>query len=217
MSTATKLKIFRAALSEVGDRTITDTGDDREAVRVCVERYDDVVADCLQEASWNFAMETVKLDADTGVTPEFGSYTEVFAKPADWVQTHGVSADEDFNLPLEDYVDEVHWWSAAVTPIYVKYVSNDTGMGLELSRWPRTFTRFVELALADRILPRINQDEKIKTRIKDDLKMARKNAKNKDAWNEKQTKYPPQGSWSRSRGGRSGNSRDMGRRNSFTG
>ena len=214
---ATKLGIFNEALFEVGDRQLTDTGEDREAARTCVMRYDRCVADCLEEASWNFAMETVQLDADTGVEPSFGSRSEVFAKPTDWVRTHAISADEDFVNPLDDYVDEVNFLSSSVSPIYVKYVSNDTGMGLDLARWPASFTRYVELQLAWRILPRINQDEKIKDRIKDDLDMARKNAKNKDALNEVQPKYPPPGKWTRSRSGRGGGWQDRGSRNSLTG
>ena len=54
---ATKLGLFQAALTELGEETTNDTGEAVDSVRVLVQRYDRVVADCLSVASWNFAME----------------------------------------------------------------------------------------------------------------------------------------------------------------
>ena len=88
---ATKGGIFTAALTELGHRKLSsDTGENVEAGRVLNAHYDRVVRDCLAEASWNFAMESIKAVADTGVEPEFG-LKEVFAKPSDWVRTFALS------------------------------------------------------------------------------------------------------------------------------
>ena len=151
---ATRLALWNNALGELGHTRLSDTGEPTPAARELVAVHDQVVAECLSVGSWNFAMETIKAAADTGVTPEFG-YPEVFAKPADWVRTIGVSLDENFAYPLLHYYDDASFWSADSTPIYVRYVSDDTGLGLELTRWPPAFTRYVELALAERVCLRV--------------------------------------------------------------
>lgn len=211
---ATKQEIYTGALYELGDRKVL-TSEATTARRVLDELYDRTVKYCLEEASWNFAMETVKLDADTGVEPAFG-YSEVFAKPGDWLSTHGISTDEYFHNPLMEYYDDVNYWSADTSPIYVRYVSNDTGMGLDTSRWPESFTRYVELELAFRAAPRLVQDKKKRIEIQQLRDKARVNAKNRDAMNEPQPKFKPAGAWTTSRqGAMSG--RDRGRRNQLIG
>lgn len=211
---ATKAGVFNAALIELGHKTLVDTGEAVESGRVLNQVWSRVVADCIAAGSWNFAMETIKADADTGVTPAFG-YTEVFAKPSDWVRTIAVSLDENFSSPLMQYYDDDSFWSASSTPIYVRYVSDDTGLGMELTRWPATFTRFVELELASRVAPRLTQSEKLRERIDNDRDKARKRALNVDAMNENQPRFAPPGNWSMARGGRGGN--DRGNRGSLTG
>jgi len=210
---ATKIGMFNAALIEIGDNVLVDTGEATEAGRRLNQVYTRVVDDCLSVGSWNFAMESIKTTADTGVTPNFG-YSEVFAKPADWVRTIAASADEYFSTPLIQYVDDSNFWSADTSPIYIRYVSNDTGLGFELTRWPAAFTRYVELELAVRVCPRLTESEAKLKRVSEDRDKARRVALNQDAMNEAQPKFPPMGSWNSARGGRRG---DRGNRNSFTG
>jgi hypothetical protein len=211
---ATKLALFNAALLEVGHTTLTDTGEAVEAGRVLNEVYSQVVDECLAVGSWNFAMETIKAEADTGVTPEFG-FTEVFAKPTDWVRTIGISQDEYFAYPLLHYYDDANFWSADVSPIYVRYVSDDTGLGYELTRWPAAFARYVGLELADRICLRVTQNLSLREEIAAKRDKARTRALNHDAMNEPQPKFAPPGSWTTARWGRSGG--DRGNRGSLIG
>ncbi len=211
---ATKKAVFNGALTEIGHRVLTDTGEDVEAGRVLVERYDQVVRDCLSAGSWNFAMETIKSDADTGVTPEFG-FTEVFAKPSDWMRTFAVSMDEYFNFPLLGYYDDASFWSADSTPIYIRYVSDDTGLGFELTRWPAAFARYVELELATRTAKRLSQDVDI-SKLEDTRDKARRRSLNHDAMDEPQPKFTPPGTWTTARGGRTSRD-DRGNRGSLTG
>jgi hypothetical protein len=212
----TKLAVFNNCLGELGHRRLSDTGEAVEAGREIVAVYDQVVAEAIASGSWNFAMETIKADADTGVTPEFG-FPKVFAKPSDWVRTIGVSQDEYFAYPLLHYYDDDNFWSADNTPIYVRYVSNDTGLGLDLQRWTAHFARFVELHLADRVCMRLTQKESLKERIAKDRDKARRTALNHDAQNEASPKFPPPSSWTRSRWGSSGGHRDRGSRGSLIG
>jgi hypothetical protein len=210
---ATRQKLLTGALKALGERRF-DTGDGAKPVRAFNDVYDEVLEECLQEGSWNFAMETIKADADTGVDPNFG-YTEVFAKPSDWVRTHAVSQDEYFAYPLLHYYDDERYWSADSTPIYVRYVSNDTGLGNELSRWPASYRRYVELELALRIAPEITQSSTIIQQVEKQRDKARTNARNKDAMDEANPKFAPPGTWTRSRTSRTGG--DRGSRNSLTG
>ena len=212
---ATKLKLFNAALRAIGSNKVTDTGDTNESARSLVDVYDDVVADCLETGSWNFAVETIKVAADTGVTPEFG-FSEVFAKPSDWVRTVAVSEDEYFSYPLLHYYDDSNFWSADTSPIFVRFVSSDTGLGLDLTRWPASFRRFVELELASRVCMRLTQSNSLEDRTMAKRDKARKNALNKDAMNEPNPRFPPPGRVTQARSGRIGWG-DRGSRNSLTG
>lgn len=211
----TKLEVFNGALGELGERRLSDTGEPVESARALLDRWSRVVADCLEAGMWNFATETVKLVSDTGVTPNFG-YQEVFAKPTDWVKTIAVSQDEYFSVPEIHYYDDVNFWSADYSPIYARYVSNDTGMGLDLTKWPARFTRFVELELAERVCMRLTQNASLKEQIMKDKKDARKAAKNSDAMDEAQPKFFPQSSWGAARGGRLSRG-DRGSRSNLTG
>lgn len=212
---ATKLGLLNNALLEVGHRPLSDTGEAVEAGRVLNTVYDQVLRECLSVGSWNFATETIQADADTGVTPAFGQFTEVFAKPSDFVRTVAVSADPDFSLPLLNYYDDINFWSAAQTPIYVRYVSSDTGMGLELTRWPALFSRYVELELASRVSFKLSQSPDVEKMVHAKREDARKRALNVDAMNEPQPKFAPPGSWNSAR---SWSSRgDRGSRGNLTG
>lgn len=211
---ATKAGLFNNALVELGHRPLLDTGEAVEAGRLLNQVWSQVVNECLSVGSWNFATETIKAVADTGVTPGFG-FTEVFAKPSDFVRTVGVSQDEYLNYPLTQYYDDVNYWSADSSPIYVRYVSNDTGMGFELTRWPAQFARFVELELAARIAPKL-VNENAAERVEKKRNEARKRALNADAMNEAQPKFAPPGTWTSARGGRIGRG-DRGNRGSLTG
>lgn len=212
---ATKIGLFNRALLALGHNQLSDTGETVESGRALNAVYNQVVQECLSAGSWNFAMETIKAVADTGVTPAFG-YTEVFAKPSDWVRTIGVSQDENFCTPLLQYYDDASFWSADSSPIYVRYVSNDTGLGYELTRWPAMFIRFVELELAARVAMKLTANAAFEEAIEKKRDMARRRALNQDAMNEVQPKFAPAGSWTTARGGRAGRG-DRGSRNSLTG
>ena len=210
----TRLAVWNGALTALGHRRLSDTGEAAAAGHELTAVHDQVVGECISVGSWNFAMETIKAAADTGVTPSFG-FTEVFAKPSDWVRTIAVSEDEYFSFPLLRYYDDAGFWSADSTPIYVRYVSNDTGLGLELTRWPAAFTRFVELELADRLCLKLTQSGTMKEQIEKARDKARKRALNVDAMNEAQPKFAPPSSWTLARGG--GARRDRGSRGNLTG
>lgn len=196
----TQTLLYNGALRELGERKLSSITEAREARYILDDVYADVLALCLEEGQWNFAMRTIELTYDSSLTLDFG-WTYAFSKPSDWVRTSFISADEDFSVPLTDYRDETAYWLANTTPIYLRYVSNDSSYGGLLTRWPATYARYVTLALADRACTRITGAESKKERVASDLRDAKRSALAKDAMNEAQPRRPQAGRWVTSRAG----------------
>jgi hypothetical protein len=213
---ATQLGIYNAALLHLGQRALSSVAEDNESRRVLDNAYSNVVAECLAAGQWNFAKRTVQVESDTGITPNFG-HREVFSKPTDWVRTLALADDEYLQHPLSDlaYKDEGATWLTDVTPIYVTYVSNDTGYGMDLTQWPQPFVLYVELVLAERVCMKLTASEALSKKLALKVRFAKRNALNFDVMNEG-IRLPPAGSVVTARLG--GNSRrDRGRRDRLTG
>ena len=160
---ATKAGLFNAALTELGHVNLVDTGEPVEAGRVLNEIYDQVVLDCLASGPWNFAAVNHYPTADTGLVSPFQvGYNYGYAKPTTWVRTIHVSDDQYMVFPLLDYFDDQEIWGADTGEIFVRYVSSDTGYGLDLAKWPHNFRRYVELVLAERACVRLTQDHDLR-------------------------------------------------------
>jgi len=201
---ATRLGLYNAACRLIGDQSLGSLTEDAERRRTLDQVYSDALIYALEQGYWNFAKRTIEASDVPSVVPVFG-FQYAFTKPDDWVRTMMVSGDARFGTPLREYEDEHQYWYANVTPLYVGYVSKDPSYGLDLAQWPMTFTRFVEAHLAAEICERTSQNA-----AKHDLlrKMERArlmDARSKDAMNEP-TRFPPSGSWTSSRGGRSNRS-----------
>lgn len=195
MGTST-LKLYNGALKILGEPRLSSTSEEREPRRALDDVYDDALALCLEEGQWWFARREAEISPD-GTAPSFG-FQYRFAKPADWVRTMAVSADEFFTCALEDASDQPTWWYANVNPLYVAYVSNNTSYGMLLTNWPPTFTRFVEYELAERICLQVTQSD---AKYQEVMKMkirAKRDALNKDAMGDF-PKRIPSGSIVRSR------------------
>jgi hypothetical protein len=169
---------------------------------------------CLEMGQWKFAMRSVRIDYDADVTPDYG-YRRAFSKPDDWVVTSAFCSDEYFDTPLTRYVDETGYWYSDVDEIYVKYVSNDSSYGLDLSLWPATFEDYVAANFASKIIMSLTSDENKRESV---IKWEEKKlgiAKNKDAMAGPQ-QFPAPGSFVSSRS-RSGSRRDRGNRGQLIG
>lgn len=215
----TRLELYNAALLICGERFLSSLSEDREPRHLLDHVWDnDGVKHCLEAGQWRFAMRAIRLDYDTAVEPEFG-YRRAFAKPTDWCATAGVCSDEFFNVPLTQYIEETGYWFADLDELYVRYVSNDSAFGGDLSLWPARFAEFVATFFASKIILKLTSDEKKRDAILHPrsglLARARKEAKSLDAMSGP-TVFPATGSWVSSRqtgGGR----RDRGNRGSLTG
>lgn len=193
-----KLVLFNESLAHLRERKISSLSEARESRRALDDVYDGVCAGCLEAGYWNWAMRAVVQTSSDSLTPEFG-FLYAFEKPTDWLRTYVVSDMENLR-PLLHYADENDVLWADCDPLYIKYVSDDSSYGMDLSLWPQSFTDFVALRLAVKAGPRIsNNNELIAELAKQEVRAMRR-AQGKDAMNEPPG-FPPRGSWSSARAG----------------
>lgn len=154
-----RLSLYNDALTMAGERALASLTENVEARLLLDQVWDNNGVDaCLEEGQWMFAMRTVRIDYDPGIEPDFG-YSRAFDKPDDWLLTSSVCEDEFFRVPLRRYTDESGFWFSDLDTLYVRYVSNDSSYGGDLSLWPRSFTEFVAAHFASKIILKITNDE----------------------------------------------------------
>jgi hypothetical protein len=189
----TKIEVYNAALTHLGEREIASLSEDNEPRRALDSVYSRAAGYCLERGMWNFGKRTISITPSEDIAPEFG-FTNAFEKPDDWVRTMRIADNENFAQPLMHMQDEAGVWYADVTPLYVEYVSNGTSYGMNLSKWPETFTDYVSIRLARLICRRItSSDSKYDEMRKDEIK-ALTVARANDAMNQPPG-MPPQGTW----------------------
>jgi hypothetical protein len=210
---ADKLSIYSRALYHLGERKLSSLTENREPRRALDDHWSSGVGYCLEAALWNFAIRAVEVASSPSVTPTFG-FTFAFAKPEDWLRTASLSDNERFDPPLTYYRDEVGYWWADVDPLYVTYVSNDTSYGLDLSRWPESFSEYVSVHLARKIVKRITNGNSEHADLRKEEAQCKLTAVSRDAMNDP-VKFMPLGTWTRAR--RAGSSRPFRRANSIVG
>ena len=199
--TASKLSLYQNALLLLGERKLSSLTENRESRRVLDLVWDSGVTDlALSKSLWNFALRTIQIEYTADVEPSFG-FTRAFSKPSDWIRTAGVSDYSYFEQSLTKYADEAGYWFADFDTIYVKYISNDSSYGGDLSLWPVNFSRYVESLMAFEACERITQSDAKLERIAKIMDDRLGDAKNTDAMNDP-TRFPPNGSWVSSRTGR---------------
>jgi hypothetical protein len=214
MPVTTKLKIWNDCLAELGQAAITATGEEGVAPAALWDVHDRTVIYCLEQGYWNFATKTASL-ATEGGTAMYG-YIYPYQKPAGWVRTILISANEDYWPPFEQYEDARNQINADISPLYMAYVSTEgvVSGANAFTTWPETFSTYVSCELAKRICRRIGGASDEYDKIERRCKETKEDALSKDAMNEG-VRFPPEGRWTMSRrGGRRG---DRGRRGSLTG
>lgn len=198
MGTPTQLDLYNRALLACGERSLATLSEAREPRYLLDQVWDqNGVIECLEEGQWRFAMRAVQVNYDPTITPTWG-YRRAFAKPADWVLTSGVCADEYLRVPLTRYLDERGYWFCELTTIYVRYISDDAAWGLNMALWPASFFDFVGCHFASQIIGKITQDASRIKDVRDQRKEAKLLARNRTAM-EDPTTFPAQGSWTKAR------------------
>lgn len=207
---SSRLQIYNDALQLCGERPLASLTETRDPRYQLDQVWDnDGVRACLEQAQWKFAMRSTRFDYATYITPDFG-YQRAFEKPDDWVITSAVSEDEYFNTPLTRYEDEAGYWYADCDELYVRYVSDDSAYGGDLSLWTTTFHDFVAAHFASKIVLSLTADKERVLMVTKLREKALNIAKSRDAM-AGPTRFPPTGSWVRSRrGGHVGGDRGNG-------
>lgn len=200
-----QLSLYNGALRHVKQRRLAALNDESEPRRLLDDVWTDGARNfVLEQAEWKFATRTGRVDYTPSIQPPFG-YRYAFSKPADWLRTAAMASDEFFRTPLNDVSDENGFWFSDLQSIYVKWISNDSAFGLDYSKWPQSFTLYVECYLGWLISPRLLKTKEDVTDLEQTMDRYLISAKSKDALNGP-TSFPPAGSWATARV-RGGNSR----------
>lgn len=197
-----KLTLYNLALAHLRERSLSALTEANEPRRVLDSLYAQVVAECLEEGLWNFMERQIQIDASETQIPNF-RWKYAFSIPTDHVRTVMVSSVETFTQPMMDYQEATGFWFANWTPIFVRYLSNDDQYGMNLGKWPATFTRYVALALAEMACGRIPNTLTLlegPNGISKRMYKAKIKAKANDAMNEPPGQLPT-GTWALSRRG----------------
>lgn len=193
-----KLSVYNGALLALGQRKLSSFSENTVNRRRLDSVYDDDgVKACLEMGLWNFALNAIELSYSPSIEPDFG-LRYAFDKPSDWVRTALVAQDGTFREQLTQYEDEGEYWYADQDTIYVKYVSSSTDWGLDFSKWPASFTTFVEHYFAWKIAKATTNSEEDVESMERKWKRFLIQAKAKDAMNES-TRFAPRGTWARAR------------------
>lgn len=204
MTTATRLSLYNGACEVIGERALVTTTETRETRRALDDVWDrGGVRTCLSSGLWNFARRGIQWNFDPSFTPPFG-YRCAFNLPTDWVRWMAVCEDEYMQIPLLRYQDEGSYFFCDLQQIYVAYVSDDIKFGMDMSKWPDNFQRYVEAYFGSRIAWRITNSKETQQKAAQQCATALKKAKSTDAMDEA-TVFLPAGRWSQARHGRRGN------------
>ncbi|MES2671621.1 MAG: hypothetical protein V4673_14555 [Pseudomonadota bacterium] len=213
-----KLSMYNMALGHLMEGSLASLSEGVEKRRVLDSFWVHVVGKCLEETFWKFAKRTVQIDASSTTEPAFG-FTQAFRVPDDWIRTDEMSASETLSPPLIDVRMEAGYWYANVTPLFLSYVSIDPLYGMNLGEWPETFVEYVGLELARKSCKRITGSKSLlegPDGLNTEARRAKRNAVGNDAMNDP-IKFPPTGSWVRSRRGNTPGTRDGGGNSSLIG
>ena len=177
---ASQLSIYNKSLRHLEERKLANLQENRESRRYLDDEWADGVNNCLHAGFWNHSMREIEVTNETTVQPNFG-FQWVFKKPTDWVRTYKLSDNSQYNPLLRRYTDQNAFWYADITPLYVKYVSDDPNYGWNLSLWPPAFCEYVGVYLANCCAPRLKQALDKVEAIEKNLKRLKADALARDA------------------------------------
>jgi len=198
--TTDRLSIYNGALLMLGSRRLASLSDDVESRYVLDQIWENnFLQRVLQHGFWKHAMRTVKISYDPDFTASFG-YHYSFDIPDDLVRLYSLCTDEYFYCPVDQYQDDGSRWYSDYTDLYVRYVSNGDDYGLDFSKWPESFTEYVEGYLALKSVKRITDSQTDQEQLVKDVRDLKVKAKSEDALREPVGLTVPSG-WAVARGG----------------
>jgi len=187
---ADRLTIYRDALRLLGNAaslgSLTEVNPSRSALDDAWRSAGDYL---LEKGLWNFAIRTIEIQPDEDLEPRFG-YDYAYSKPDDWVRTVSISQTADFAQGLADYADETDYWHTSITPVYLRYVSDDDAYGWNVGRWRQSFAKALAAYLAYQCGLPISADRGNRNDLYNLFRTLLKEAKTLDAVDEKVQQRP---------------------------
>lgn len=212
-----KLTIYNGALAKIGSRALASLAEQRESRRALDWAWaKGIPQGALQKGLWEWASRSVVIGYSDTIEPAFG-LRRAFEKPDDFVRTLSLCTDEMFTAPLMQFQYDKDYWYADVDEIYVRYVSDDDELGMDLSRWPLDFATLVETMMAAEVCERLTGGRLKKKDLEERVDALLIGAKNTAAAEGPGSKALPRGSWSRARLGGSAGLSDGGSRTQLIG
>lgn len=192
---ATKLGLYKSALRLIGPHELATVTDDRPERYHLDDAYDESVAHVLQQGLWNHAIRSATL---TESGSPISGWQYAFSQPSDYVRTVGISYEPTFMQGFEEYQYQAGKWYANWDTLYLSYVSNDATYGLDLTKWPQSFTDAVAAYLAFQVCIPISGERSNRNDLYNLFKQRLSRAKTLDAVDEA-VKEPPPGRLVRAR------------------
>lgn len=155
---ATQIGLYNGALNLIGDARLSSLSQARVSRHALDDAYSDVLAECLEDAIWAFALRTVSASSTTLPTPDHG-YAYAYTVPSDKVRTYLFFTNAETTDPLTDVIELNGVYLAKVTPLYVRYTSDDAAYGGLLSAWPYAYERYVTAALASEVCYQLTRSQ----------------------------------------------------------
>lgn len=150
----TQLKVYNGALALLGERSAVATSDATEPVRTINALYDEVVDYCLAAARWKFAERYASISPSV-ISEDAYNATNAFPIPSDLITLNAIASDAGMDTPVDDWHEHSGYYYSESSTIHILYVSNNSSFGKDLTKWPETFTLFVQHYLALRAAARI--------------------------------------------------------------
>lgn len=143
-----KLSVYKGALRLLGPTELATLTDNRPERHTLDAAWDGAVAYLLKQGLWNFAIRSATLSSAATPTGPHPGYDYAFSRPSDWVRTVSISSEPTFTTTFDDFEVQHTYFYTNITPVYLRYISNDAAYGLAIANWPEDFAKALEAWLA---------------------------------------------------------------------
>ena len=186
-----KLELYNRALRHLKTVRLANLTEALTSRRELDAVYAGSLQYALELGGWKFATRTSSLTEPDAAATNFG-LAYAYAKPTDFVRWVAICPDDLFTTEVEDWEEEAGYIYTNLNTLYIKYVSNSTSYGLDLTAWPDNFVELVALIMAERACIPITSDVKLESDVSTKRMRAETRAKRFDAIKER-VKFKPTG------------------------
>ena len=199
----TKLQLYKRACVHMEQSPISALTDNVEVRRRLDDHYDDALLWLMEQGFWRTGMRTVEITVNEAVSPAF-SFEYAHDMPIDFVKRLIVSSSEFLDPPLDEqsagnaYLMEGGYLWANVTPIYMRYLSNDSSYGLDLTLWTEGMANACSCELAARAAPVVTGSKETGKELHEEATMLASRAATFDAMQQPSQRHR-EGRWTSDR------------------